>query len=426
MDANGKIAASATGLLPGKTYYIRTYARNTTGTGYGEQSSSSTLDLNTFTGDVELGTQHQVDSFAALHYNRIKGTLVVYGTVTDLTPLSELVAITKELNISHTTQLSSLDGLQNITTVNSDNTQNGLLILFNDGLQDLAGLEGITEVTGAMTIGKNYNLTSLDGLNNFNSLKSGTLTIEGCSKLASLNGLENLETVSSQLVIWDNEVLADVSALEHLSSLKSLSIAQNPALTNVDGLESLTNLEHISLFHCYALSSLSGFKNIATAGNIQIDSTALINLSGLENLTSISDLFIANSSELTDITALSAVNTLTILKIYGSGLKDLKGLEGVSNFNSVEIYHNDKLESLEGLNNVDRIESYLNVVGNPNLSNLQALTATEVYSAYFEDNSLLVDFCPLKNSFANPNSGSLTTINNGANPTKEDIVANCP
>ncbi|RYZ29051.1 MAG: hypothetical protein EOO10_07545, partial [Chitinophagaceae bacterium] len=108
-----------------------------------------------------------------------------------------------------------------------------------DVLKDLKGLEGITTTSGTIDIMINSSLTSLEGLDNFKSLQSGTMTINDCDKLTTLHGLESLESVSTQFVITENDLLNDISALNSFTTSKALHFVRNANLTNITGLESV-------------------------------------------------------------------------------------------------------------------------------------------------------------------------------------------
>jgi hypothetical protein len=429
-DADGTISGSVTQLLSGRTYYARAYAKNGHGIAYSEQVSFSTLDSvseKTFDGNVVLTSQQQVDSFAAEHYTHINGYLMISGTVTDLTPLSDLVEVKKELRIWFTTDLLSLNGLQNLRAVNTYRMPDGISIHLNDVLQNLNGLEGITTVYGSVGLMKNYGLTSLEGFNNLKSVTSGGVTIEDCDKITDLQGLNNLESADG-ITIWSNDLLTSIAALRKLSSAKSLNILQNTSLTQVLGLESLRTLKFLALFHNYNLSDVSGLRSLESIERVQIDSNKLTSLAGFENVTAMQILDVTNSSELADISALSALRNINYIGFSKTALKDLKGLEGIANAYSVGVTDNNNLESLEGLNNIKRLESGLAVANNPKLTDIGALSnATSIeFRLYFAQNTSLSDFCPLKSALTSTYTAELITENNAANPTGEEVLESCP
>jgi hypothetical protein len=159
----------------------------------------------------------------------------------DIAALSGCTEIWGTLYIVNT-NLTSLDGLENINNIHDD-----LRISDNDALTSLSGLSNITNVSGSLQIEDNDALTSLSGLNNLTSV-GGFLQIMFNNALTSLNGLENLNNIhwntakNWNLLIVGNRSLTDISTLSNITSLGgSLEIVNNDALTSLNGLENLTS-----------------------------------------------------------------------------------------------------------------------------------------------------------------------------------------
>ena len=175
------------------------------------------VDNGTFIGEVIITNQTQVDSFGAQCYSKIDGRLVLndLGSITDkimdLTPLSNL----NEIYISNQPEnlitggvsifcdeLTSLNGLHNITSVG---------VLSIDGSNSLVNLEGLRNLTAVeneygtwLRITNNNALESLSGLNNLLKVESGNATallkINNNSALTNLNALENLDFVNGYII----------------------------------------------------------------------------------------------------------------------------------------------------------------------------------------------------------------------------------
>lgn len=403
VDASGNISGSVSSLKAATNYFVRVYARNSSGEAYSEEVSFSTLDLKTYNGDVALTTQQEVVTFAANHYNRINGELVIYGEVTDVSSLSDIVEVVKELRISNTSHLKSLNGLQNIKAVNTAKGQFGLNVSHNEMLESLKGLEGISHTYGTVLITKNYEITSLEGLDNLKSIEEGKFTIDDCDKITNLHGLENLQTVGQFLHIGNNDLLTDLSALSTLSSTKGLGIFSNEILENINGLSSLTDLIGLSIAWNPNLSDISGL-HLESLITLQIESNKMTSLAGLENIESLEALQISDMPTLTDISALANLKNIQNIQIRETGLVDLKGLYGLTSLTSFSLYNNNQLQSLEGLDNLNTIEYQLNIVDNPSLT----------------------EFCALKLLSGSNSIFTFTNQNNGSNPTRQEILSNCP
>ncbi|MEO1260633.1 MAG: CARDB domain-containing protein [Bacteroidota bacterium] len=245
------------------------------------QEITADCGTNTCVGDLFLGSQADVDNFQGCEI--VIGNLwiqpisITTGAKTDiqsLLPLASLKEVTGNIVITNNELLTNLDGLDNITKAGglaiaiNDVLENaealsslsGELIYFtisgNPKLTQLAGLEGITRVINSVIIYDNELLENLDGLASLDSVgtTTGVLSLEKCPNLTDITGLENLtyagggfrvlECISlqsldgvqnlqevGQLVLADNTVLSDISALQGVNTINSvLVLVRNPVL----------------------------------------------------------------------------------------------------------------------------------------------------------------------------------------------------
>lgn len=234
------------------------------------------------------------------------------------------------------TGLTSLEGLENFTTLGQ------LTVQDNPDLTDLTGLSGLTELSGWLKLSGN-GLTSLHGLESLGTLwtlelaEEGVVDLQGLSgltqvggrlyilytrELISLDGLENLVSVGEWIWLEGNEALSDISALSNITTLQggedydpygggstiyALVVLDNPALTSLHGLESITELTgdvHISGVALEDLGGLAGL--VSVGGNLYIYlNDVLPTLAGLEQLRTIeASLVIAANAQLYDVSAL--------------------------------------------------------------------------------------------------------------------------
>ncbi len=110
------------------------------------------LENSIFQGSLALTSQNEVDHFPDC-IQSIDGYLYIEGNdITDLSPLSKLKSIRKDLIIMHT-NLENLSGIDHLTKING-----AVFIYRNDKLRSLAGLETLAEVGTDFTIYKNPQL----------------------------------------------------------------------------------------------------------------------------------------------------------------------------------------------------------------------------------------------------------------------------
>ena len=257
--------------------------------GLENDTEEQTCDNGTFVGSISLKTQQDVNEFGALCYTKIDGTLVindlnqVEDKIVDLSPLINLREIYTEtypdsLYASfhfRTSLLTNFEGLNNLEKVGR------LVIQENESLVSLNGLESLTTIgtenevylLNELFIKNNVVLQNLDGLNNLTQVGFGTnitrVNIWGNPVLQNIDGLASLTSIHSSevisgmgspgnLYILGNHQLANVNGLTNLSSMNGgrisfvfvndiigpdgcISITGNNALTNFCGLQNILN-----------------------------------------------------------------------------------------------------------------------------------------------------------------------------------------
>lgn len=190
------------------------------------QQEDQACDNGTFVGDVILVTQQEVDEFGALCYTKIDGSLVIgniFGATDDIVDLSPLSTINQ------------------VFASNSDDNPGWLRIKAN-------------------------NLTSLNGLQNITSVNG--LMIYNCNKLVDLSGLDALENIGGNpndfqtLDIHSNAELVNLSGLNKLSSIglsgyiSYIRFGDNPKLLNLDALSALNEIYSEFYFDTIVLYSV--------------------------------------------------------------------------------------------------------------------------------------------------------------------------
>jgi len=388
-------------------FYLRAYALNADGVGYGNDIAFKTLEDNAFEGNVHLDTQEKVVNFGEMGITTINGNLTITGTVTDLSPLSSLERVRSAIDIISTSELKTLHGLDNLTHTGYL-TQSPLRIISNSGLESLQGLNGLVNAAGGIMIGSIDSLVDLKGLDSLQKVEGKSnlsLYISNCASLNSLEGLNNLESVRD-LHIAVNPLLSDISALANLANIEnSLTIHSCPSLVDLNGIQSITRLTEISILNNDGITNLKGLENIDEVQTVVIsdneiltDVTALggigqleslvfsrndtmVDFQGLERITFVSTLSIEDNSILESFAGLENLEEVNELYVNRNPIiKNFNGLEGlkrISNNNSLKsilgIFSNPELISLEGLGNLASLEGDLTITNNGNLSNFCAL-----------------------------------------------------
>lgn len=330
----------------------------------------------TFTGNVTLTTQAEVETFGANNYTEITGSLTIQGA-----------------------DIDELLSLSTLTSVGGD-----LRILYNSILSNLDSLTNLTSVAGGVAIYDNAVLTKLDGLENITSVN--WLTIYKNAVLNNLGGLTNLTSLGRKLLIGSNATLTNLDGLTNLTSVGGLDIDNNAALTNLDGLASLTSVGEVSIMGNAALTNLGGLANLTSiSGSLLISrNAALTNFDGLANLTSVkSILWIASNAALTNLDGLT---NLTLVR------GDLK------------IVGNAALINLDGLANLTSVLGEVSIGGNAALTNLDGLTSLDSvgFDLSIINNATLTSFCGLYPLMSTGFLQSYAVSSNAVNPTRQAII----
>lgn len=209
------------------------------------------------TGPFTLTTQNEVNSFATTYPGctvipdgadlEISGT-----TITDLSSLQVLTGSLAAFEIRSCPNLTSLDGLENITFFGND-ALDGFILRDLPLLTSIDSLINLNSITGEFTIRTCAQLTNLNGLNNLVDVY-GSVILRDNNNLQSLNGLNALEYIGETLEIVENSALTDISALSNVDTI-------------VGGIEGGVFIENNA-----SLSTLAGLGNSSTVitGNLDL------------------------------------------------------------------------------------------------------------------------------------------------------------
>ena len=266
-------------------------------------------DLSTGYYGSGYGGNQSLSSISALNnLTSIGGSLIINSnpSLANLSGLNNITFLGGDLRICGNSILASLSGLENITYVPGDMSIGSFHIggypMGNPSLTSIMALSNLAHVDGDFEIRFNYALTSLTGLNNLTSV--GSLEIYHNYSLSSLAGLENLNLVEGELSLNYIDSITDLTDLNNLESIGGrLSIYVNDDLLNLSGLENINSIGgDVYLAYNYDLTSLTGLDNVTSInGQLRIyDNNSLTSLSGLNNIesSSIHDLHIYENESL--------------------------------------------------------------------------------------------------------------------------------
>lgn len=169
----------------------------------------------------------------------------IMGTnITDLSPLSQLTGVQGVLEVRDCPNLTSLDGLNNITIIGND-ALDGFI------LRDLPALTNVSA------------LSALDSV-------TGEFTIRTCAQLNDLSGFAGLVYVNGSVIIRDNASLTSLSGFDQLNYIgETLELVENTSLTDISALSAVDTIVGgieggVFIEACTSLGSLTGLGNADT------------------------------------------------------------------------------------------------------------------------------------------------------------------
>ncbi len=411
---------------------------------------------------VNLYTQQSVDNFVATYgssgCNRVGISLLIgsgstaINDITDVSGLSFLTEIGGALIIRNTS-LTTLNGLQNLVEIGNNYYQSSatLDITNNPNLTSISGLENITSPNefGSLRITDNPSLQSLNGfplglkvmdyatvvnngITDFSvTLSEGvrSINISNNPNLIALTGLvvdnDGTGTDDTKITISNTPSLTSIAGLESFVNLESLTIT-NTGLTSLNGLN--TNASVLQYCNIRSNPSLTSIQVIngasAVTGNILInDNPSLATIDGFNGVSSIS-----GNLEINDNASLTSVNGFSATSLVSGNLtiNDNSSLSSIGGFTSMtsvngqfELTQNPALASMPGFNTLNSISSNMTIT-NTGLVTLAALTSLNAVggNVSITDNSALTSLTGLT---LNAIPANITLNNNASLATLDGL-----
>ena len=182
----------------------------------------------TFTGDLSLSSQAEVDAF---DYSEVTGSLTISGDdIVDLGPLSALTTVGEYLSISHNPTLVVVDGFENLTDVGW-----GIYVYYNAELVSFSGFDALLQTGDNIDFWYNDSLVDVSGFSSLHTV-GWSLEFGGNPLLISIPRFESLELIASSLFILDNPSLRNITGFNSLLYVDwSFQIIGNSSLKNLCG-----------------------------------------------------------------------------------------------------------------------------------------------------------------------------------------------
>lgn len=369
-------------------------------------NGSSTCEALTINGSLI----NSIGSFGTSSFSVNGEVFIANNSVTNLNFLNQLTSC-GGLRISQCTQITSLIGLANLTTINGQASNSGL------------------------TIFNNINLTSLNGLNTTNlAILNQPVVINGNTALTNINALSSIPVSGvSTLTISSNGQLATCASTwlcDYVATGKPLTVTGNAVgCESVSVINSVCNpcpSGNVTVTTQAQLNALAGCTTIN--GNLQINGSGITDFTSVNNITTVTgELSISNiSTNLNNVFPnLTSAGAIAIINNSFTTFNGFNSLTG--NLNYINISFNNNLTSFSGFNTFSGTTG-LDIRENPNLSTMNALgSVTQISNFYLKNVALanlnflsslvtvngyfIVEYCSSLNSFS-PSINKTLLLNN--------------
>lgn len=248
------------------------------------------------------------DAVAALAQQEcviVEGSLQVTGAeIDDLAGLENIRKVTGAVQVMQTSKLENLRGLAGLEIT-------GLNLISNTGLSNVSGLDALRIVRGGLLLSGNsliQDLSELEGV----VFERGSLTFSGNEGLLTLDGLDGVAAVDDVLIAG-NPKLTTVNSLQRLAESKNLTITQNEVLDSVVfpalGVAEAIAIASNASLRSIELSSLTDVSNLTIQDNARLQSLDISSAQG------VGEFVLVQNPLLSDLGDLSSLETITSLSL---------------------------------------------------------------------------------------------------------------
>ncbi len=259
--------------------------------------------LVSITDDLAVRHSDLVDLDGLQSLTRVEGNIDigVNYNLTNLNGLDNLDELGGSLRLIQN-NISSVEGLGSLAGIGGD-----LYLYDNNGLANLIGLDNLAYIGGVLKLDR-ANLINLSGLESLTYING--LYVRMCNELEDLTGLETLSEIGEiGVYIAHSGGPQTLDGLESLTRIDGyLSISEN-YIMNIDGLRNLYSVGGNVTLSQLRVSDLSGLARLhSVEGSMALVLNSLESLTGLENLYSVEGSLSITSNDL--LTSLAGLDEL--------------------------------------------------------------------------------------------------------------------
>lgn len=351
-----------------------------------------------YNGDLVFSNQADIDNFSNAPYTSVNGKLEVRDDLDGVHDIRNLAGLAGLTSVTGFVAIRFNNVLPNTAFLNLQSIGTGMSISSNPGLTTINGMGSLVSVAGQIDIQNNEFLTTVSAFGNLPAV--GGLVIQQNTRLTNLGGFSNLSVITGSLIIGDNISLTGLSGFANLTNVTlSMIIRNNPSIGSISGLANLRRVGTLNIQNNISLVNLDGANSLQTILNgFDIEQNPLLqNINGISNIDTLGGTsFLISNIALTSISGFN--NLLRSGGIYielNAALTSISGFSNLKTINGLTLIRNLSLQTISGFAVVDSI------YGNLFLDNNHSLTAFNAFP----------NLKQVSNTMAFINAYVLTTIN---------------
>ena len=213
-----------------------------------------------------LNTQNAVDVLGNTGCTAVLGDLTVTGSgITSLATLSNITSIGGDLNVTSNASLGTLDGLDGLTSVTGAVTVNS-----NGSLYSICDLQNVTTIGGDLVVASNAGLQNAECPWSLQSV-GGNIRFEDNPSIWTLSYLGGLTTHNGSVTIHNSmdQFYFGEDAPYALTEIGGDLVIEENGITNVDELNNLTSVGgSLTISGNNTLDDVDGLINLGSVGGI--------------------------------------------------------------------------------------------------------------------------------------------------------------
>ncbi|MDF7663782.1 InlB B-repeat-containing protein [Bifidobacterium sp. ESL0763] len=243
------------------------------------------------------------------------------NTISDLTPLSNLVSLEKL--VLYDNRVTDISMLGKLTAMQ----------YFDVGQNSISDISVLEHMPSIWYLGLQYNrISDIAPLKNLHLLRECYLEFNNLSDLEQLRdaSMPNLRV----LQVSDNGNLPDLNPVAHFTTLTTFS-ARDDNVTDITPLAGMTHMHGLEL-KGNSISDLTALAGMTDLRNAELYENDIADITPLEGMGRLSTLYMAHN-KVSDVSPLAGLTSLTQVDLSYNAVADASGLRSLSNLNYLRI-----------------------------------------------------------------------------------------